>query len=483
MRLLLAVLALLLLPGAARAAASFDSVRAMPLSGPLAGMPYADPMERAGFADDAMALRMGLLAGYLDHALGGTRWPAGRTLGEAMDTGRALLPLQPGRRPVPEWAEYVARSVELRWVDGALPFQLAHMADRLERRAPGRWSMPASGLVRYAASIELVNHGLAPITLPAFRLRWEAGPDLLCAEPGFDSPNLRPVPPGQARPFVCQDVLPPQGLAAFVQAVPQVVPPQLDQPAGLKALVAALGSASPAPDPAFERRLREIGHAAAAAPARGAERGAGSPPPAPAPSAPPARADAQTALWFGAGVVVVFVLFAAGRVFVRRGTPVDCVIGASAAVLALASVVVAVATWSAPSGDGWSRITPFAVAAFVLMVGLGCAIVVTLLHGLHRLLDAEHTTWPATVARAWAGVVHFNAASGRAEFWGYITFAMAVLASVRVLLPVGTPVAAAVCALPLPALLVRRLRALTRAEAWGLALVAGLVLLDLLLSR
>lgn len=187
--------------------------------------------------------------------------------------------------------------------------------------------------------------------------------------------------------------------------------------------------------------------------------------------------------FFGIGALATLVVFAIGRGFVRRGAASSGVILASQFVLAAVGLGVVVLTWSAPSGEGWGRASPFIVAGLLLAACFWAGLGVMGLHKLHDLLDDDGLSWPGTVTRAFRRALDFGGTATRGEFWGFLlAFALAWMVARGFFRPLDVAVALA-GVLPMLALAVRRFRALDARETWGLAALVGVLVLELLTRR
>lgn len=185
----------------------------------------------------------------------------------------------------------------------------------------------------------------------------------------------------------------------------------------------------------------------------------------------------------GVGALITLVVFAIGRGFVRRGASSGTVVIASQLLLGAVGLALVVATWSAPSGEGWGRAAPFIVAGMLLAAAFWAGIGVAALHKVHDLLDHDDITWLGAVKQAFRRALDFGGTATRGEFWGFLlAFALAWMVARAFLRPLDMAVALA-GVVPLLALAVRRFRALDAHEVWGLAALVGVLVLELATGR
>ena len=127
------------------------------------------------------------------------------------------------------------------------------------------------------------------------------------------------------------------------------------------------------------------------------------------------------------------------------------------------------------SGDGWSNLgTLGAGAAVFVLVGMG-ALLATMLHMLHDVLDAEDLSWMQTITRGWRNTFQLAGRASQGEFWGFVLFVLAARALFVALGPPWQNVLTGVVALPLFSLLARRLQSLTLQDI-GCALISAIFL-------
>lgn len=133
------------------------------------------------------------------------------------------------------------------------------------------------------------------------------------------------------------------------------------------------------------------------------------------------------------------------------------------------------------SGDGWSNLATVGAGASVLIsVAMG-ALLVTVLHMVHDVLDEEDLSWMQTITRGWRNAFQLAGRASRGEFWGFLVF---VLAARAVFVALGSPwqnVLTGVVALPLCTLLLRRLQSLTLQDIGYALIVAIFLALNLML--
>lgn len=173
-------------------------------------------------------------------------------------------------------------------------------------------------------------------------------------------------------------------------------------------------------------------------------------------------------------------LYLAGRLLLRVGFSRGRVRLATWLVVLVLGPLSAAAVWSPPTGEGWSRAVPLVLMLLALGFFLAVGVAVELLHGMNELMDREGTTWPAEVLRTLRRSLDFRGLATRAEWWGYLVFGALLWAVTRSYAePWDRPLGLALL-LPLPALVVRRLRGLTHGEAWGLAGLLALLAYELL---
>jgi hypothetical protein len=186
------------------------------------------------------------------------------------------------------------------------------------------------------------------------------------------------------------------------------------------------------------------------------------------------------------GLVAVLALFAVGRGALRLGVSRGAVIVGTALVMFMAcaaSIVSIFADGSLYGGEGWARWAVVLVP--VMMVGyfIGYALIPLLLHRLHFKLDDEDLTWPASVWRALRLSLNFSGSAAQGEYWGFISFVFLAAALAGGWHHRAAWAVLLLLALPAAALSMRRLRGMSNAEAWGVAALLGLLLLDLLGAR
>lgn len=232
--------ALLCLPALAGADV-LQQVRTIAPPSAAAGLPYAEALARAGDADRADVLRLGLVTAHVK-MLNGTPWAAGTTLGQVMDASASLPAPSPASALAAAWHAAFNRHMALNWMDGAVPLEAEHLADRLSAVRPGGWVMPASGLTRYVAQVQLVNGSPRPVALPGLALRWPGGLLLNCS-PASRSRSGHDgwTPAGGAADFVCQEVADTRHHNDFAQRAPELVPANFSSPERYLQLAAAFG--------------------------------------------------------------------------------------------------------------------------------------------------------------------------------------------------------------------------------------------------
>lgn len=133
------------------------------------------------------------------------------------------------------------------------------------------------------------------------------------------------------------------------------------------------------------------------------------------------------------------------------------------------------------SGDGWSKLATVGAGASVLISVTMGALLATVLHMLHDVLDEEDLTWMQTVTLGWRNALQLAGRASRGEFWGFVVFVLAARAVFVALVPPWQNVLTVVVALPLCTLLLRRLQSLTMQDyAYALIVAIFLVLAMLL---
>ena len=183
------------------------------------------------------------------------------------------------------------------------------------------------------------------------------------------------------------------------------------------------------------------------------------------------------------GLIAVLALFAVGRLGLRLGVRRGLVMVGTALVMAvacLATLASVFADGSLRAADGWARLGVVVVPAIVIGIFFVLTLVPLLLHVLHFQLDDDGFTWPGSI---WAGLrqsLNFGGTATLGEFWGFVAFALLAALLAGGFDPRAAWAVLLVLALPTAAVAARRLRALTSAEAWGLAAVLGVLLLELL---
>lgn len=413
------------------------------------------------------------------------------------------------------WEQAFNRHVHLRLAEAGrgAPPELAYLGKQLMPLGPGAWTMDAAGRARYFWVLFLANRSPTALPLPAFRLQADGllldctPPALPAGSDGAVGERLpdpgETVPPGAERPFVCRAFEGPEfreplraRLAGRSTTPVRLLPPHLASAAAVDGLIAVLGQGQTKARNAWVQRLgagkteaSAQGLATTSSPAA-ANVGA-----RPAPAADPGQRPAgglqglqqQSGLDLQAlGLIAVLALFWLGRGALRMGVSRGVVIVGTVLVMAMAcaaSIVSIFADGSLYGGEGWARWGVVLVP--VMMVGyfIGYALIPLLLHRLHFKLDDEDLTWPGSVWRALRLSLNFSGSAAQGEYWGFISF----MALAAVLAGSWHPRAAwavwLLLALPAAALSVRRLRGMSNAEAWGVAALLGLLLLDLLGAR
>lgn len=185
----------------------------------------------------------------------------------------------------------------------------------------------------------------------------------------------------------------------------------------------------------------------------------------------------------GLGLIAVLALFALGRGALRMGTSRGAVIIGTALVMAIACVVSIVSLFadgSLSGGGGWARMGVVLVPLILAGIFFGYALIPLLLHLLHFKLDDEDKTWPGNVWSALRRSLDFRGSATQADFWGFISFAAMAAVLAGSFHPRAAWAVLLVLALPSAALAARRLRGMSSAEAWGVAAMLGLLLVELL---
>jgi hypothetical protein len=167
-------------------------------------------------------------------------------------------------------------------------------------------------------------------------------------------------------------------------------------------------------------------------------------------------------------------LYAGGRLLQRLGFSRTRVRLMTWFVVLVLGPLSAAAVWSPPAGEGWSRAVPIVLMLVALGFFIGVGVAVALMRGVDDLCEREDTSWFATVLAAWRRSLHFGGTATRAELWGYLAFYVQAWALARLFVPPWDRGLALVLLLPLPALVLRRLRGLTDREAWTLAALLAL---------
>ena len=183
------------------------------------------------------------------------------------------------------------------------------------------------------------------------------------------------------------------------------------------------------------------------------------------------------------GLIAVLALFALGRGALRMGTSRGAVIIATALVMVIACVVSIVSLFSDGSlsgGEGWARLGVVLVPLILAGIFFGYALIPLLLHLLHFKLDDEDKTWPGSVWSALRQSLDFQGSATQGDFWGFISFGALAAVVAGAFHPRAAWAVLLVLALPTAALAARRLRGMSSAEAWGVAAMLGLMLVELL---
>jgi hypothetical protein len=183
------------------------------------------------------------------------------------------------------------------------------------------------------------------------------------------------------------------------------------------------------------------------------------------------------------GLFAVLALFALGRGALRMGTSRGAVVIGTALVMAIACVVSIVSLFadgSLSGGEGWARLGVVLVPLILAGIFFGYALVPLLLHLLHFKLDDEDKTWPSSVWSALRQSLDFQGSATQGDFWGFISFAALATLVAGAFHHRAAWAVLLVLALPTAALAARRLRGMSSAEAWGVAAMLGLMLVELL---
>lgn len=170
-----------------------------------------------------------------------------------------------------------------------------------------------------------------------------------------------------------------------------------------------------------------------------------------------------------------FMLFLAGRTFIRLGVP-PAAVQLTVAVFAAAAGILMVAVLGPAllTLGGWAAIVlPLALFAAVFLSG---SVSLPFLR-LHDRLDEEHLSWPGAVMRALRRTLDFTSPTSAGEFWGFFAFCAIAWAVTRLLARPWDVAVALLLAMPLLALSVRTWRTLDR---WGKASLAVAVVLAVL---
>lgn len=375
-----------------------------------------------------------------------------------------------------------------RWETGAAraPFFTIVMRD-MQPVAPGLWAAPTSGgRVRLMLALRLANTSTRP--LPVFR------PDIVLGGLAFACTWDRPeqnlsemqanavtmVQPGAAsEPLACEAQPAPmhwrEQLPALMTAggdaaaKPLLVPHDMDNARRVYHLELALRDLAPQDETWGRRRL-----IAQQEPARQWAPGAN-------PLEPPVsshwaagphkgwKSSAEALKNFMAATVLALGLFAAGRGLLRVGMPKFAV--AAGTLLAGLGMTALAAASLGRGGTGYAH--PLYTGIGIWSVYFGPILLgVLALHGLHKLVDDEGTTWWETVIKGWRKTLDLGSATSRAEFWGFVAHCAWLWALARICLAPLDRWIGLVLLLPLATITVRRLRSMSPAEMLGMGLTA-----------
>lgn len=173
------------------------------------------------------------------------------------------------------------------------------------------------------------------------------------------------------------------------------------------------------------------------------------------------------------GSLAVFLL---GRLVLKAGASRAAMINLSVIALTVAGLVtigVMVSRMLPISGEGWQRagvfIMPIWITAMFSLAGM-CTL---LLHRLHFILDDDGLSWPGSV---WAGLrktLDFTGTASRGEFWGMFVFMLLASGLARGHDTKWGGIVFLGLAAPTVAVSLRRLRALTASETWGVLALLG----------
>ena len=478
--------------------------------------------------EDVEALRRELLHRYVEQVGGQTAapqqtvptpsaWQAARsrwlgstlvppdTVASAIGRGR-LRDSVPNAQLTAAWQSAFDKSVAVRWpaAGGAQPYFT--LQDRsLQPVAPGVWaSEVAQGQARLLLSLRLVNQSALalPVDHPeivwggeaatgrgglSFRCEWD-GVRPPQGSAALDAVDMLP-PEGESRAMVCtsapvgaywKDLL--SALVAKAQLPgqrPLVVSHAFDTRQRLPYLEAALANVSD--QSAVWRQRVRLSQAETGRAWRSATQPLGPPVVKQWAMSPNEgwAASARKLQWFMGATLTALALFWVGRKALRWGVPSFVVGGMTLlAIGGLLTLVIA----RLDGGGGGTGYNASAVMVFVVWIAVfgPMAFGVWGLHALYKLLDAENLSGLQAVALGWRRALDFGSHTSRAEFWGFFVHCVWLWALARsCLVPLDRWVGA-VLLVPFAALLVRRLRSLTKKQRINMLITVICLLLIVL---
>jgi len=227
----------------------WHALRASAVAAPEAGLPYATALQRAGMAERAAQLRLGLLAAHLQ-ALNGTPWPAPRALGEVFDEAASLPPPVGDSALARSWRLAFNHATALEW-ERTTPAEVSRSSGEWTPIAPGAWTSLNPPRVR--AAVTLSHRMPVPMTLPhwTLQLRGAAGQLFMACSPLASGNDA--VAAGERRSFVCRaDAADRHGLLAraaqgrlAASESMTLLPSHFESTAAWTALAEAIGSTTP----------------------------------------------------------------------------------------------------------------------------------------------------------------------------------------------------------------------------------------------